>query len=452
MSNLSFLELKIARHMCSDSSLGVSHLPIGHDGFCHFKFHHSAFQNFSLGDRWETRMCFKRDTSGPDIWLTIESGRYVPAPPMVFVPGLRPLQERLYHKEHRTGSHLTSDNNVARLPSNAIKPAFSPPLPIPMPLPEPWATDHTPTSLTQPPTQTLTPEPASSELTAEVADVAAAILENESAAAAAVAPEVLCPEPTEKPMIAPVKGPREDEVKELTSTRRNTKSDEESDSWVLPSQQSPAPPESTAPSPSRTAASDSSNSCSSSLHSILKKTSTSTLEKTKSETEAGSGGKAHSKDEKRARKPKIQKSVSFAQDMAAPIPAPAPPPKTKEARPISAADEGSAIAKKLVEWMASSQRGGYPIKDFQGARENVDLRRSSHHYKSKDNAANRAAGIGKREKVTKKFNTTTGAPSRVVRTDGAGSEQVGKARMTQRMIPNYEFGSYVDDEIPSRWP
>jgi hypothetical protein len=439
--------------MCSDSSLGVSHLPIRHDGFCHFKLHHTAFQNFSLGDRWETRMCFKGDTSGPDIWLTTENGRYVPAPPMVFVPGLRPLQERLYHKEHRTGSLLTSDNNVARLPSNAIKPAFSPPLPIPMPLPEPWATDSPPASLTQSPAQTLIPEPAPSELTVEVADVAAAILEKESAAAAAaVAPEVLCPEPAEKPMKAPVKEPREDEVKEPTSTSRNIESDEESDNLVLPSQQSPAPPESTASSPSRTAASDSSDSCSSSLHSILKKTSTSTQKKTESETEVGSGGKAHPKDGKRARKPKIQKSVSFAQDMAAPIPAPAPPPKTKEARPISAADEGSAIAKKLVEWMASSQRGIYPIKDFQGARENVDLRRSSHHYKGKGNAANPAAGIGKREKVTKKFSARTEAPSRVVRTDGAGSERVGKASMTQRMIPNHVFGSYVDDEIPSRWP
>jgi len=307
--------------------------------------------------------------------------------------------------------------------------------------------------LTQPATETFTPDPDSSELTEEAADVAASILGNDPAAAV-VAPEVPCPKPADKPAKAPVNEPVEDQEKEPASMRGNAESDEDSYNSVPPSQSSPAPPESTASasSPTRTNPPCPSDSWSSSLHSILKKASTSTLEKTDSETEAGIGGKAHSKNGQKARKPKTQKSVSFAQDVTTPTPGPAPPLRTKEPRPTSAADEGSAIAKKLVEWMASPQRGVNFTKDLQGARENIDLGLCDHDHKNKRNAAYSAAGIGKRKKVTRNLGVATGAPSRVVRTDGAGSEPVGKARIAQCMVPDYESGSYVDDQIPWRWP
>jgi hypothetical protein len=430
--------ISIARHMCCDSSLGVSHLPMGHDGYCYFKLNPTAFQNFSLDSRCDKRMCFRGDTSGPDVWLKIENGRYVPAPPMVFVPGLQRIQDRLYHKEHPTGTRPTSDNNVARLPSSAI-----PPLPVPVPLPNPAVTVPHTASLTQPITKTSTPNPDSSTLNEEVVDVAASTLDHYSAAAAVV-PEVSCPKPAEKAAKALVNEPVESHGKEPANVHGNAESDEESDPSVIPSQSSPASPESTASLISSATPPCQSDSCSSSLHSILKKSSTSTLEKTKSETGAGSRGKVLLKDEEMACKPKIRKSVSFAQDMVMPIPAPALPLRTK-GRPISAADEGSAIAKRLVEWMASSQKGTNINKHLHRTRDTPDLGWIDHAH---DNSA---AGGGKRKKITRKLGVAAGAPSGLARTDRARSEAVGKARMAQSMVPNYDYSSYVDDEIPRRW-
>jgi hypothetical protein len=383
-------------------------------------------------------MCFKGDTSGPDIWLTIENGRYVPAPPMIYVPGLRQIQDRLHHKDHHTGSITTSVNNVARLPPNAIKPAYNPPSPMSMPLPDPSNTEPPPTISTQPPPETLAAEPDSSEVTKAATDVATSTLANEPVAT--VMPEALCQEPVEVPVKAPVKAPMKESVKEPASARRDAEADEP-DNSILPNQWPPAPPDITASSPSSTTLSTPSDSCSSSLHSILKKSSTSTLEDTESEAEAVGVGKARPKVEKKGRKPKIQKSVSFAQDTTAP--APAPPLKSKEAAPVSAADEGSAIAKKLVEWMASSQKGLNASKGFHSAHGGEVPRQSNHASKNKGNAA---------YSVTDKLGVTARASGKGAWTNGAGSERVGKARMSQCVVPNKETDSYVDDEIPGKWP
>ena len=63
-----------------------------------------------------TKMCFNGDESGPDIWLTVENGRYVPAPPMVYVPGLRQAQHRLQRNENIAWAPPPPTSNIVRLP------------------------------------------------------------------------------------------------------------------------------------------------------------------------------------------------------------------------------------------------------------------------------------------------------------------------------------------------
>lgn len=374
-------------------------------------------------------MCFKGNESGPDIWLTIENGRYLPAPPMIYVPGLRQTQDRLHHKAHHTASLLTSGNNVVRLPPNAMMPTFSPRLPVPPP--EPLATDPPPTNSTQPLPETAT-------VTDQAANVTARIPKNESA------PVPIVPEaPSQKPMEEPAEEP--------PGALRDAEGEEQEHSSVSPDQSAPGPAESTATSSSNATPPSPSDSSSSSLHSILKKPSTSTLDERESEAAAGGGGKARQKDQKKARKPKIQKSVSFAEDTAAP--APAPPPKAKEAPPMTAAEEGAAIARKLVEWKATSQNGGKPSKDVGGGDGSADLGHSIQDSKHKGDAAYSTRGVGKHENRTEGRSDRTGAPGRGgVGTDGGGYKRAGNARMAQYLLPADENDGYVDDEIPRRWP
>jgi hypothetical protein len=98
----------------------ASWLPGGHQEISGTVSTNSTFQKSS--GRCCSNMCFKGHESDPDIWLTIENGRYVPAPPMVYVPGLRQIQDRLHRRAHPIRSPFTSDNDFVRLPTTAVIP------------------------------------------------------------------------------------------------------------------------------------------------------------------------------------------------------------------------------------------------------------------------------------------------------------------------------------------
>jgi hypothetical protein len=66
-------------------------------------------------------MCF-RDTTDDErnVWLTVRDGRVVAAPPVVYVPGLRRIQEKLHDKARRAGIQSTDAKETIRVPAGVI--------------------------------------------------------------------------------------------------------------------------------------------------------------------------------------------------------------------------------------------------------------------------------------------------------------------------------------------
>ena len=277
--------------------------------------------------RWQTSMCFRGDDTEPDIWLTVENGKYVPAPPIVYMPGLRQIQDRLHRKASHRTPPPTSRNDVVRLPLSSMMPITNSRWLVPAP--QAPATDSIPASSTKPPPDISTPELTLPTVIDQTARVAAPSLNKESAEAPKV-PKRRSGGPSEEPPDAFQGNQREEQpVKPISASGGAHGSDDRAasdSSYATPS------------SPSNS---------SFSLRSILKKPSTSTMENTESGAGAEIGRPTDEENGQKAPRLKIKKVVSFAEDMAAS--AAASPPEGEIASQVTAAKEGAAIARKIVE-------------------------------------------------------------------------------------------------------
>jgi hypothetical protein len=381
-------------------------------------------------------MCFGHiDDDGPDVWLTIENGRYVPAPPMIYMPGLRQMHDRLPYKAHHTKPSNTSGDDPVRPPMNTMKPILNPQPPAPIP-PSP-ATDSSPIPLTQPLPENLNPNPTSNLATVVVRDTepAAPKANNESAEAPSHA-EL----PHEEPPEIPSEALSEDVEVKLPETLVPAASDagNSHDSGT------PSISANTPPSPSNS---------SSSLRSILKNTEASKVKNKNSEGNGEPAGRSKRKDEKKKReketRPTTKKSVSFVDDTAEPC----PPQEIKTLSQGSAAKEGAAIAKRLVEREKALQNGKKVLISFGGGDGNMGRRRSTPYSMHEQGATHTA-------QETQKYRNQAGSSDG--RTDPFGRDDAvthdsrqrlaGGPTLSKRLHSDDEDISNIDDGILRKWP
>jgi hypothetical protein len=374
-------------------------------------------------------MCFNGDDSGPDIWLTIENGKYVPAPPMVYMPGLRQIQDRLHRKAYHTTPNFTRGTDSVRLPVNLTMSKSS-------------STNCPLMASAQPLPETPNPEAIVSSVADQNINPTMPAPDNALTDAAKL-PET---PPEEPPAASPEAQPKvqqeaqpEEANQANGSTRSSTDSASSSVSDITP------------PSPSA--------SSSSSLRSILKKPSTPTTEATESETGAESDGGNDENDEIKQRKvkrPKTKKSVSFTDETA---PAAQSPLSAAPSPPRSAAAEGAAIARQLVQREDAFKGAGRDTKRFGGRVGSADLgngRGQSRQGIDRTHKGREAQKNGNNPRGEKHTRSTGGGMDVPKKEQGRqltnGGERAARARMTRYLFADDEDGSNVDDEIPGRWP
>jgi hypothetical protein len=274
-------------------------------------------------------MCFN-DGREPDIWLTVENGKYVPAAPLVYVPGLRQVQDRRRYKTNNGQFRLVSDDEVIRVPANIIGLRF----------PTESALENQPSAAMDGPApaaaQTRPPEEKAEvplQSTPDQDSSATNPTPNNSSLAASDTPE------TQSEQFAlPTSESGSTESTRDTNSQASCEADAEvSSSEETGSQVRDEVPQS--PSPSSP----------SSLRSILKKTSSSASEDSPSQAYSqfgeGENGTNLSKQNK-CKRPKSKKSVSFTDDVTPPAPLPV---VNKEPPYLSAMEAGAAIAKQMIE-------------------------------------------------------------------------------------------------------
>ena len=377
-------------------------------------------------------MCFSCDDNESDIWLSVENGTYVPAPPMIYMPGLRQIHDRIHHQADSKRSFLPSSHDVVRLPVTLKMPA-SVPLPS-IPAPEPQSTESAPSTSAQPTPEQSTPEPTTATVTNEPDQVAASIADNT---------------PTES-----------SEVR--SGSRRSQKRPEASEERPCENQgpeqpHSPLPVDTDAPGSANSTPSSSSNdttlspsNSSSSLHSILKKPSNSTSEDVESET-SNQLGKGKHKNEKKAPQLKVKKSVAFAEDTTVPIPKPSH--EAQKSSLMTAAEGGASIARKLAERKSASQGGRKISKDFGGGDGSADPRGNSHASRHEVGLVSSAPGMKKILKQTIDPNgATEPLGGECEGKKGAGRQRAGRVELPRTLFPDQSDVSCIDDEIPRRWP
>lgn len=375
-------------------------------------------------------MCFNGDEDGPDIWLTVENGRYVPAPPMVYVPGLRQIQDRLQRNANHAWAPPTPSSDIVRLPIDLAK--F-----------DSFPRHHTHMS-------TSSGASCSATNSTEVAPEHSTRISSSS---------VPSGQSSTLPMPAPNNQPAEtsrlSEAPALKSSKELSR--------ALPEAQALRHQEGGIGtnggshgsghgpiSCSTSATQYSPSTSSSSLRSILKKPSPSLSEcaaaaerVTKISGKDGVGGKA---EEPVAPRPRIRKSVSFA-DMAASSPL---RPESETAAQATAVEEGAAIAKKFVEMGFASRGRGKASKGFGSGRESADVRYGNHNLKK---VTKPGRGMGEYGYYCESPGDTTSAPCRWC--EGKGRTGTGWGRRTSQshhLRSTGGNGSNIDDEIPGKLP
>jgi hypothetical protein len=196
-----------------------------------------------------------------------------------------------------------------------------------------------------------------------------------------------------------------------------------------------------------------SESLSSSLRSILKKTSVSNLEDKEPDVGTDAAGNDGQKDEtaqKGGKRPKVKKSVSFAEDTVSSVPPPDGEPVVPQ---LIATEEGAPLAKKLVQRGNASQSVGQIPKRLGGGDGSADVGSSTRQSIPGDAAKQHGRRVEKRGKQKKSANETTKATGRARGSnDEAGQELGDRAGLVQHLLNDGEHESYIDDEIPSKWP
>jgi hypothetical protein len=379
-------------------------------------------------------MCFSGNESDPDIWLTIENGRYVPAPPVVYVSGLRQVQDRIHRREaHRTRPHFTCADDFVRLPIYPTIPISFPRSSVPIPASP--AMNPPATCSTQPLPQNPYPGSTPSTVTGESAAVFTPA-SNDKSAEGLHSAEASRDKPSEEPP-EPLPKTQPEVQPEIAVSATEDAPDlaDGTDSSMS---------NGTPPSPSDSL---------SSLRSILKKTSVSNLEDRELGVGTDTAGKDGQKDEtvqKGGKRPKGKKSVSFAEDTASSV----PPPDGEPAVPqLVAIEEGAALAKKLVQRGNASQSVGQTPKRLGGGDGSADVGSSTRQSIPGDAAKHHGRRVEKRGKQKKSLNETTKATGRARGSnDEAGQELGDRARLAQHLLNDGEHESYIDDEIPRKWP
>ncbi|ERF74833.1 hypothetical protein EPUS_03217 [Endocarpon pusillum Z07020] len=378
-------------------------------------------------------MCFGCDDDESDIWLSIENGTYVPAPPMIYMPGLRQIHDRIHHQAgSKKSSYLPSSHDVVRLPVTLNEPP-SVPLSL-IPAPQPQSTESTPSTSTQPTPEQLTPESTTPTVTDDLDQVSASTADNTL---------------PESPEVRSGSSPRQKRPEASVQTSYENQGQEQP--------HSPLPVDAGAPASVNSAASSSSNdtplspsNSSSSLHSILKKPSNSTSEGIESET-SNQLGKGKHKNEKRAPRLKVKKSVSFAEDTT--VPTPELPHETQKSCLMTAAEEGAIIARKLAEKKSASHGRGKVSEDSGGGDGSADLRRNSRVSRHEHGLMSSAPGMKKILRQTMAPNGGTGAlRGECEGRKGADRQQAGRVGLARSLFPGKHDESCIDDEIPRRWP
>ncbi len=381
-------------------------------------------------------MCFRGDEGGPDIWLTVENGRYVPAPPMVYVPGLRQIQDRLHHKARSIRPPLTSGNDKVRA---YMSPTMTNTCPCgSIGNPTASAVKSSATSPTQPLTGDSNPRSASltASSTASGQDTNA------------TTPTSGSKESTEAPKSP--EAPSQERSEEAPGASQEVRQEEQSKQAVSLNGDAPDSLGISGSSISNNPTSSPFTSPSSSLRSILKKPLTSASEGTVSDGDAAAVARDNQKyetEQKKARRPKIKKYVAFAEDLAPP----ASPQEAKAESQMTAAEEGAAIARKLVERESALQSGG--SKRVGRGDGSADLGYSICRSKHGDDLVHPGGRMGKHGKQTERLGDRTKASGRgSVWKDGAAHERAARAKLARYLLSDDETDSNVDDDIPWKWP
>lgn len=389
--------------------------------------------NLAIGKgSWQdatARMCFGGDESGPDIWLTVENGKYVPAPPMVYVPGLRQIQRRLRPKADHIWVPPPIGGNIVWSPmSSEIYTSFPRPS---VRGPVSSGTSDPVTDLSRAPQEYSHQKPSLSTSAGHKATLTKTTSANKPAQASTT-PEATQRKSTEQPAGAPPEAQPEQQQENVAATNEGADYPGDCDVSSLSSDTPLRPSISTT-----------------SLRSILKKPPPSTSVDRALEKGARAAGKEGQEDEagaKRVRGPKVTKSVSFVEGVAFPASA----RDRKTATHTTAAEEGAAIAKTFVQ-------KGLPLhsqeKNSHGFGGGRDLR--SRIWQSKPGKAATDPGRGRREywKHRESAGSSTGAPcTEFVGRSGAGYEQARRTSLAHYLHPNERDGSNIDDEIPRNWP
>lgn len=372
-------------------------------------------------------MCFRSDGSGPDIWLTVEDGRYVPAPPIVYVSGLRQIQDRLHHRAYGARYQLSFGGGIVRLPISSTV-GISVPTTIP---------DTTASPPEEPPAMLSTsvpPEiPTTTSTSPPATDPQASLSMAKDDELSSVAPE--------SPKV-----PSEHKVGE--SPQPSPRPEPE----IRPRNVNPPKAEMTGSGDCADSATSSNPSLSlstatSSLHSILKKPSRSKANGTepKDDSEIGKSDNEKTKEwQESSGNKKNRKTVSFAGDAAPLVSA----SKGRAGLQATAAKEGAAIGKKLAGKDSASQGLEKPQSSLGGGDGIVD---QAHGLRSSRHSTDLAFSSTLRRPSVKqvKGSATPSSFSRAHNGNGgANCESTERAGEAASML--FEDGSNIDDEIPSK--
>lgn len=374
-------------------------------------------------------MCFSSDERDPDIWLVVENGRYVPAPPLVYVPGLRQIQDRLHRKGYEGRSQLPCESGLVPLPisstTQSLLPTISACAPAspdsdsPPTCTMPVALEESITTLTAPPT------------TGEHVTLVAAEEEGMSSVA-----------------YGSSEAPHQEAAEEPPNTSAEAQEAVQSENANPPDTDITSLGDCT----DSTISNDPplSSSTSSSLRSILKKKSSAESNATDPEE----GAEADKRDDEnvdngpeKSQHKKNKKTVSFSEDVATVLPS----SNGRAATQTTAAKAGAAIAKKLVEMNSPSRSLRKPKSNLGGGQGSVDSGHGIRDSTEKANVICLDPGIRGNRKETKRLGQRRDAHSRgQLASDRARREQPGRAGLASFMP--YNDNCMVDDEIPSKCP
>lgn len=380
-------------------------------------------------------MCFTDDGNGPDIWLSIENGRCVPAPPLIHIPGQRQMQKRLEHKARRDQVLLSHASEGVKTSTASKRPSISYPYAIPASLITPVNNQQSATKQSSMPTPTQTSDVP--VLTGQHLHITTLISDSGSAQGPRL-PEPIPGKPAAQPAAPPIALSSEEQPTKQLGTAMCAKGAASDAAGLTKSFVSNNVPSS---SPASTA---------SSLRSILKKPPSLRPEDSVSNVGAPASTRdapKHRQEKSEPVKSKKGKSVSFLGKAGLLEPGSVDGTLNQ----LGAAEQGAAIAKQLVEKEKRSQKGEKGLKsagdmgrhDF--SERSVDLRLSRQSTQTGGSVCKgrKAMDGGIRHAIWKDIGIWDNKATASVK---------DMSKLAYKLASDDENDSDIDDAMSASWP